>query len=509
MAKSNESHRSELSVRLTKTSDAAREAQAAKRHEKGFNTARENLSKLCDGADFNEYGQLAVAAQRQRKDYETLQSDTAADGVITGIAPINTQVINLLDATTNSHNTALIVNDYAVLAGTQGYFHHLKIDRMLHVAAKKKLPVIMLTEGGGGRPGDTDISTVNSGLQCSTFATWAGLSGKVPRIAVNNGYCFAGNAALFGVADITIATQSSSIGMAGPAMIEGGGLGKFAPAEIGPIDVQTRNGVIDILAKDENAAIDIVKKCLGIFQGSAKTFKAPDNGALNDILPQDRRFVYDMYKVINSVVDEDSFTEIGAGYGGAIIQGFARIEGRAIGLIANNCKVLGGAIDVDAANKMNRFMRLCEQFNIPMLSLCDTPGFMVGPEHEKKGAVRYLSELFTTGANLSIAFVAVVIRKCYGLGAQAMLAGSTSKPTYMLSWPQGEFGPMGLEGAIKLGFKKELENIADDKARQALFDKLLAHQYEKGKAIEVATMLEIDAVIQPNDTRKTIASALF
>lgn len=266
--------------------------------------------------------------------------------------------------------------------------------------------------------------------------------------------------------------------------------------------------MVDILAIDENAAIDIAKKCLGMFQGNTKTWKAPDTNALTEVLPEDRRFVYDMYKLISGVVDEDSFIELGKGYGGAIIQGFARIEGKAIALIANNCKVLGGAIDVDAANKMNRFMRLCEQFQIPIVSLCDTPGFMVGPEHEKKGAVRYLSELFSTGANLTVDFIAVVIRKCYGLGAQAMLAGSTSKPSYMLSWPQGEFGPMGLEGAIKLGFKKELANVEDDKERQALFDKLLAQQYEKGKAIEVATMLEIDAVIHPCNTRKTIVAAL-
>jgi len=297
--------------------------------------------------------------------------------------------------------------------------------------------------------------------------------------------------------------------MAGPAMIEGGGLGKFSPSDIGPIEVQTRNGVIDILVEDENAAIEMAKQCIGIFQGHTKNYKAPDTEALNTVLPEDRRFVYDIQKVIRGIVDEGSFIELGAKYGAAIVLGFARIEGKPIGLIANNCKVLGGAIDVDAAKKVNRFMRLCEQFGISIVSLCDTPGFMVGPEHEKQGAVRYLSDLFATGANLSVNFIAVVVRKCYGLGAQAMLAGSTAKPSYMLSWPQGEFGPMGLEGAIKLGFKKELSDVADDKARQALFDKLLAQQYQKGKAIEVATMLEIDAVIQPGDTRKVITAALF
>ena len=498
----------ELAARLAKTSDQMRESQATKRHAKGFNTARENLAKLCNGHVFNEYGQLAVAAQRQRRDYAELQTDTAADGVITGIVSINSDTIDLHVQPLISHQTALIINDYSVLAGTQGYFHHLKLDRMLAVAAKKMLPVIMLTEGGGGRPGDTDITTINSGLQCLSFSTWAGLNGKVPRIAVNNGYCFAGNAALFGSADITIATKSSSIGMAGPAMIEGGGLGKYAPAEIGPIDVQASNGVVDIVADDENDAIRLATLCLGFFQGCSKAWEAPPSGALAGILPEDRRFVYDMVKLIHAVVDCHSFVEFSKPFGGAIIVGFARLEGKPVGIMANNCKVLGGAIDVDAADKLNRFMRLCNQFSIPLVSLCDTPGFMVGPDHEKRGAVRYLSELFTTGANLSVDFIAVVVRKCYGLGAQAMLAGSTSRPSYMVSWPQGEFGPMGLEGAIKLGFKKELENQVDATKRQAMFDQLLAHQYQKGKAIEVATMLEIDAVINPLDTRATIISAL-
>jgi acetyl-CoA carboxylase carboxyltransferase component len=499
----------ELLSRLEMTSDNIRKAQVEKRHAKGFNTARENVDKLCEGHLFQEYGQLAVAAQRQRRQYKDLQTDTAADGVITGIATINKQMIDVsANQKSTSHDTILIVNDYSVLAGTQGYYHHLKLDRIIEVAHKKQLPVIMFTEGGGGRPGDTDVTTINSGLQCTTFSRWAGLAGKVPRIAVSNGYCFAGNAALFGVADITIATKSSSIGMAGPAMIEGGGLGQFTPAEIGPIGIQAGNGVVDIVAENEDHAIELAKFCLGFFQGSAKKWQAPKKDALNDVLPNDRRFVYDVTKLINGIVDIGSFIELGKNFGGAITQGFARMEGKPVGVIANNCKVLGGAIDVDAAKKLNRFLKLCDQFGIPIISLCDTPGFMVGPNHESSGAVRYLSELFTTGACLSVQFIALVTRKCYGLGAQAMLSGHTSCPSYTLSWPQGEFGAMGLEGAIKLGYKKELEAERDQSKRQALFDNLLAKQYEKGKALEVASVLEIDAVIEPCETRSILIAAL-
>ncbi|MDT0596344.1 acyl-CoA carboxylase subunit beta [Glaciecola petra] len=505
--KTNQQAELELTERLNNTFDKNRPSQTKKRHAKGFNTARENLAKMCKTGRFIEYGQMAVAAQRQRKSYQDLQTETAADGVITGIGKVNESTINCTNES-SKHSTALIINDYSVLAGTQGYFHHAKLDRIIEIAESQKLPVIMFTEGGGGRPGDTDITTVISGLQCTTFSRWAGLAGIVPRITINNGYCFAGNAALFGSGDITIATQSSNIGMAGPAMIEGGGLGKYTPSDIGPIDIQAANGVIDIVAQNENHAIEIAQFCLGFFQGDSKQWQAPKTKLIQEALPSDRRYTYSIYKVIEAIVDVSSFIEIGAHNGGAICNGFARINGCPIGIIANNSKVLGGAIDVAAAQKLTRFLTLCNQFSIPILSLVDTPGFMVGPAHEQLGAVRHLTSLFTVGATLTVPLVAIVLRKCYGLGAQAMLGGSTENPSYMVSWPTGEFGAMGLEGAVKLGFKTELESLVDADERQALFEKLLAQQYEKGKAIEVASVLELDAVIYAAETRKTIVAAL-
>ncbi|MEM7418941.1 MAG: carboxyl transferase domain-containing protein [Pseudomonadota bacterium] len=489
-----------LNARIHQTSDEGRQHHIEKRKRKGFNSARENLALLCDTQTFQEYGQFAVAAQRQRKDYEKLKSDTAADGVITGIGHVNAGAFPSGQTT-----TALVINDYSVLAGTQGYFHHLKLDRMIDVAKQRNLPVIMFTEGGGGRPGDADITTVNSGLQCQSFSNWAALSGVVPRIAVNNGYCFAGNAALFGSADITIATLSSSIGMAGPAMIEGGGLGVFSPEQIGPIETQAKNGVVDIVANDENHAIDIAKFCLSFFQGDFEHWQASSQENIFSLLPDDRRFAYDVRQIINTLVDTNSFIELKAQYGGAIITGFCRFKGKAVGMIASNCKVLGGAIDVDAAEKCADFLTLCQRFSLPVVSLCDTPGFMVGPEHEKLGAVRRLNRMFSVGASLNVPFIAVVLRKCYGLGAQAMLGGSTSQPDYTVSWPSGEFGAMGLEGAVKLGFKAELEQISDDEERHARFDTLLKQAYAKGQASEVASVLEIDAVIDPVKTRDIIA----
>jgi acetyl-CoA carboxylase carboxyltransferase component len=496
----------ELRTREELTLDTQRMEQQQKRHEKGYLSARENLQNLCSADSFMEYGQMAVAAQRLRRDYDELKTATAADGVITGVGKINQGLV----AEQNTQ-TAIVINDYSVLAGTQGYFHHLKLDRILAIAAAKKFPVVMFTEGGGGRPGDTDITTVNSGLQCQSFATWASLQGKVPRISVANGYCFAGNAALFGAADITIATQSSWIGMAGPAMIEGGGLGVVKPTDIGPSDKQVKNGVIDILVENEQQAAEMAKKCLLYFQGplvDEQQITFADQESLNKVLPEDRRFVYDVKEIIHTLADIDSFTEIKALFGAAIITGFMHLQGHPVGVLASNCKVLGGAIDVEAGEKASQFMQLCQQFSIPVVVLCDTPGFMVGPEHEDRGAVRRLSQLFVAGSQLTVPLVAVVLRKCYGLGAQALLGGNTSKPSYTIAWPTGEFGAMGLEGAVKLGFKKELAVEQDLTVRKALYEQLLAAQYQKGQAQEVASVLEIDAVIEPANTRQTLLLAL-
>ncbi len=476
--------------------DAHRSQATEKRHAKGYRTARENLASLCDLNSFQEYGQFAVAAQRQRQDYETLKTTSAADGIITGIGKINGQSV------------ALAINDYSVMAGTQGFFHHQKLDRILQVARDKKLPVIMYTEGGGGRPGDTDVSVVNSGLQCASFGTWAGLSGVVPRISVANGYNFAGNAALFGAADITIATKRSWIGMAGPAMIEGGGLGTFKPTDIGPTESQAENGTVDIVVDSEIEAAEVAVKVLSYFQQAESAWQAADQAELQSILPENRRQTYDVRRIIEVMSDQGSSLELGKNFGRSIVTYLSRIEGKSVGIMANDCTSLGGAIDVHAGEKASKFMQLCDQFKLPIISLCDTPGFMVGPEHETQGAVRRLAEMFRVGAQLTTPFYGVILRKCYGLGAQAMLGGSTQRPLYTLSWPTGEFGPMGLEGAVRLGFSKELAQITNPDEQKALFDKLLAQQYQRGQAAEVASVLEIDAVIDPIDTRAALAQLL-
>lgn len=480
--------------------DEGRPEPIARRHAKGYRSARENLEDLCDENSFLEYGQLAVAAQRRRRDFDDLKINTAADGIITGQATINADLFGA-----EASRVMVIINDYTVLAGTQGVFHHKKLDRAIELAEELRLPVVMYTEGGGGRPGDTDYEL---SLNLNSFAAWAGLVGRVPTIAVNNGYCFAGNAALFGCADIAIATKTSWIGMAGPAMIEGGGMGVVKPTDIGPMEVQSQNGVVDIVAENEAEATRLARQVLSYFQGDLAHWRCADQTKLWELMPADRRYTYKVRRIIETLADNDSFIEIRPNFGRAIITGFLRIEGRAFGLICNDCQYLGGAIDADASVSAARFLDLCNHFALPVLCLVDTPGYMVGPDSETEGAVRKMSDLMVAGARLKSPMVAIFLRKGYGLGAIAMTGGSFSRPVYSAAWPSGEFGAMGLEGAVHLGFKKELEAAVTPQERNRLFNKLLQAMYERGKATTAASYLEFDAVIDPADTRKVIIQAL-
>ena len=502
MSDKDNSELSELNKRIEKTLDSERQDAANVRHEKGFRTARENLTHLIDENSFIEYGQLAVAAQRSRRDYEDLQSATAADGIITGICSINKAQVGK-----ENSQAIVIINDYSVLAGTQGFFHHKKLDRMCDLANETKNPVIMFTEGGGGRPADTDVSTQIAGLNITSFTGWARLTGHSLRIAINNGYCFAGNAALYGASDFCIATKTSWIGMAGPAMIEGGGLGVHAPKDIGPADMHYKNGHLDYLAQDEEEATNYAKKLLSYFQGDTNDWTVKDQNLLREMIPNDRRMGFPVRNIIETIADEDSFLELKKVFGRSIITGFLRIEGKPLAVLANDCQQLGGAIDSSAADKAANFIEICNVHELPIISLVDTPGFMVGPDSEKEGAFRRMGELFKHGARIKSPLIGIILRRGYGLGAMAMMGGSFVDPIYTASWPNGEFGGMGLEGYVKLGFKKELEAEETEEKRQALFDKLVAKMYEVGKATEAASYLEMDAVIDPATTRETIIKA--
>jgi len=492
----------EAMTAIAKTLDESRPDAVARRRKTGQRTARENIADLVDPGSFIEYGALAVAAQRRRRTLEDLIDNTPADGIVAGIASINSARFP-----EDRARAAVLAYDYTVLAGTQGYFNHKKTDRVLDTAERWALPIVFFVEGGGGRPGDTDVPGV-AGLDVPSFAPYARLSGLAPRIGIASGRCFAGNAAFFGCSDITIATRDANIGMGGPAMIEGGGLGVYKSEEIGPTGVQFANGVIDVLVDDEAAATAAAKTLLAFFQGTTPDWAAADQRLLRRAVPENRVRAYQVRPVIETLVDTGSFVELRGGYGVGIVTGLARIEGRPIGIAANNPQHLGGAIDAEAAEKAARFLQLCDAFDVPIVSLVDTPGFMVGPEHERFAGVRRMSSLFVVGATLAVPLFAIVLRKSYGLGAQAMAGGSTHRPFFMASWPTGEFGGMGLEGAVRLGYRKELAAETDPELRDALFKRLVANMYEHGKAVSMARALEIDAVIDPKDTRAWLIRGL-
>ncbi len=489
-----------LRERQERRLDAARPEAVARRHARGQRTARDNLADLLDEGSLVEYGGLAVAAQRARRTEEELVATTPADGIVTGIGRVTT-------APGTIPRVAVLAYDYTVLAGTQGYLNHKKTDRMLEIAEQQRLPVVLFAEGGGGRPGDTD-TTVASGLDVPTFATMGRLSGLVPTIGIAAGRCFAGNAALLGCCDVIIATRDSTIGMGGPAMIEGGGLGVFAPEEVGPIEVQGGNGVVDVVVDDEAEAVAVAQRYLGYFQGRREEWSAPDQRHLRHVVPESRVRAYDVRRAIDTLADEGSVLELRAGFAPGVITALVRIEGRPMGLVANNPRHLGGAIDSPAADKLARFLQLCDAHGLPVVSLCDTPGFMVGPDHERAATVRHFARLFVIGAHLRVPVVTVVLRKAYGLGAQAMAAGGFHRPAATLAWPTGEVGGMGLEGAVRLGFRRELEAVADPAERAELEAQLLAQMYERGRAVNAAAVVELDDVIDPVDTRQWITTAL-
>ncbi len=484
------------------TLDAARPEAIAKRHAQGGRTARENIADLCDDGSFIEYGALAIAAQTRRRSKEDLIANTPADGMVTGIGGINGALFG------EEKSRAVVMSyDATVLAGTQGARNHAKTDRMLGIALAQKLPVVLFAEGGGGRPGDTDMPIV-AGLHVHTFASYAALSGQVPVIGIAAGRCFAGNAALLGCSDVIIATRASNIGMGGPAMIEGGGLGVFKPEQIGPSRVQHANGVIDVLVDDEAGAVQAARHYLSFFQGRTSEWSAPDQRLLRAVVPENRLRVYDTRTAMAGLADEGSLLLLRTGFGAGIHTALARIEGRPVGLLANNPQHLGGAIDADAADKGARFMQLCNAHGLPIVSLVDTPGFMVGPEVEATAQVRHVSRLFVTAASLRVPTFSVVLRKGYGLGAMGMTAGGFHAPVFTVAWPTGEFGAMGLEGAVRLGFRKELEALPEGAERDALFAKLLAKSYANGEAMHMAATLEIDAVIDPAETRAWLVRGL-
>ena len=484
------------------TLDENREEAVQKRYSRGYRMPRENIAELMDEGSFKEYWPLIVARQHRRHDMETLRKQTPADGLLAGTGTINADLFGEEAA------TAMVVHyDYTVLAGTQGGRNHYKQDRMFELANRFRIPLVLFGEGGGGRPGD-DSTGPGVAFDTHTFTTFSKLSGLVPMVTIINGRTFAGNTALVACCDVIIATEGTTVAMGGPAMIEGGGLGIYTPEEVGPMSFQVPNGVVDILCKDEAHAVQVAKKYLSYFQGTVAEWEAHDQRSLRHVVPENRLRLYDMRDIINTLADKDSVLEIREKFGIGVITAFIRVEGRPMGVIANNPHHLAGAIDSDGADKGARFIQLCDAFDIPILSLMDCPGMMVGPDVERTALVRHCVRMFNAGANLTTPLFGVVVRKAYGLGVQAMCGASALVGFFTVAWPTAEFAGMNIEGSVKLGFRKELMAIEDPEERLAEFEDRVARAYEGAKAVNAVTGGGLDDVIDPADTREWIAHSL-
>jgi acetyl-CoA carboxylase carboxyltransferase component len=491
-----------LLARRALTEDSARPDAVERRHAAGGRTARENLDDLVDPGSFVEYGRYAIAAQRGRRELEDLIARTPADGLIGGTARVNGDLFEAERAA-----CAVLSYDYTVLAGTQGALGHRKKDRLFELIERMRLPVVFYAEGGGGRPGDTDYPVV-SALDARAFALWAQLSGLVPRIAIVHGRCFAGNAVLAGCSDLIVATEQSSLGMGGPAMIAGGGLGDVPADEVGPIEMQAPNGVVDVVCYDEAHATVVAKKLLAYFQGATEPGPAHDQAHLRGLVPERKRRAYNPRPIIEILCDAGSVTFLRERFAPEMVTALARIEGRPLGIVANDTRHTAGAITSDASDKAARLLQLCDAFGLPVVSLIDTPGYMVGPEAEATGLVRHASRLLVAGAALRVPLIAVILRRGYGLGAQAMVGGSLHEPLLTVAWPSAHLGPMGLEGAVRLALRKELEAIADEAEREQRVRDLTAQAEENAAALNAAALFELDDVIDPAETRGLIASTL-
>jgi acetyl-CoA carboxylase carboxyltransferase component len=498
-----------LQARRALLEDAARPEAMARRHASGLRSARENVEDLLDVGSFSEMGAFAVAAQRSRRSEDDLQRNTPADGLITGTG------------TVGGRPCAVMAYDYTVLAGTQGAWNHAKSDRLLDVVRRARLPLVLFAEGGGGRPGDVDWPGV-AGLDCTTFAALAALSGQVPLVGVAAGRCFAGNAALLGCCDLIIAVEGASIGLGGPAMIEGGGLGRVEPDEVGPVDVHCANGVVDVRVPDEAAAVAVAKQWLGsvaaasdatgggVAEGAPSAAELGDDAtaaaggdpaSLREALPTQRNTAFDPRPILRTVCDAGSLLELRAGYGPGLVTALARLDGRPVAIAASDCRQLGGALDGPGCDKLVRFLRTADAQGWPVITFVDTPGFMVGPDSERTGLVRRAGDLFIAAARLKVPLFSVMLRRGFGLGAMALTGGHFHAPRAICAWPSGEFGPMGIEGSVRLGFRKELQAQPEGPQREALFQRLVNEAVERGQALNMASHLEIDEVIDPAETR--------
>ncbi|VTU33538.1 Methylmalonyl-CoA carboxyltransferase 12S subunit [Variovorax sp. SRS16] len=464
--------------------DAARPDAVARQRKRGRRTVREVVDLLADPDTFVEYGGLARPA--------VAAMEGAADGLVMGTAQMGGRPVDLL------------LYDFTVHAGTQSAINHQKMTRMFEHALKFRLPVLMWLDGGGARPHDMLIPARG---KTPTFVVFARLSGWVPTVGVVPGRSFAGQANLAGMCDLLIGLRGAALGMAGPPLVEAALGIRYTPEEIGSMEVHQASGVVDLVVDDEAQAAEVARRYLGYFGPAQAPGGAADQLPMRELVPENPKRSYDVRSVVDTLADIDSVLEIKPLFGACVVTAFIRLNGRAVGVVANQPTQLAGAIDSDGSVKAARFVQICDAFDIPLLLLCDTPGLMVGPDAERTGLVRHSARLLAAIANATVPLMTVVLRKAYGLGYYIM-GSQPLDPAILLAWPTAEYGGMGLEGAVNIIHGKELDAIEDPAERAALHARLTQALKDEHTAVAAASHFGYDDVIDPADTRELLLRTL-
>ena len=493
----------ELRERRAKIHEMGGPKNIEKQRSKGKMTARERIDYLLDDGSFIELG---MYVRSQIKDFDMKERETPADGVIIGHGQIN------------GRDVCLYATDFTVLAGSAGESHSKKIANLIGLAGKLRMPVIGILDSAGARLHE---GTALSRPFNEIFINQSKYSGVVPQIQLLMGPCAAGQGYSPMLSDFLIMVRGTSwMWLGGPRLTQELVKEEF-DADVGSADYCMRyGGQCDVVADNDQEALDKAKTMLSYMP---QHWDAPlpaiacddpadrQEEALLDILPDDRRFTYDMHEVIEKIVDKGSFYEIKDGFAKNIITGFCRLDGKPIGLIANNPDDMGGVMENDASDKYYRFMVFCDSFNIPILTLVDTPAFVVGAEWEKEGILRHGAKLLYAYAEATVPKISVIIRRSYG-GGNVVMGSKTIGADFSFAWPTAEISIMGPEGAAAIIWHKELKEAANGTSEYAEVLEKKRQEYHE-KYINPFTLAEnyrydfIDDIIDPRQTRQTLIKA--
>jgi methylmalonyl-CoA carboxyltransferase large subunit len=469
-------------------------------HKRGKLTARERITALIDDDSFQE--QYAFAEHRCTY-FGMAGKPLPADGVVTGSAAIDGRLIHLAS------------QDFTVAGGAAGEVHCDKIVEMMKASLKTGSPFIFINDSGGARIQEGIDSLAAYGR---IFYHNVLLSGVVPQISVICGPCAGGAAYSPALTDFIIQTRGAQMFITGPSVIKQVTGEDITPEQLGGPEAQMNySGVVHFIAQDDKDALRICKRLLSYLPENNMADapirphdeQVPDDEAMNSLIPDSARSPYDMHDVINRIVDQcedgPDFLEVQANFATNLIVGFGRIIGRSVGFIANNPAHKAGVLDIDSSDKASRFIRFCNAFNIPLLTLVDVPGFMPGVQQEYGGIIRHGAKMLFVYSSATVPKISVIVRKAYG-GAYLAMCGKDLGADRVAAWPTAEIAVMGAEGAAGIVFRKEIDEAADPAARRVE----LIEEYRQtfSTPYVAASRRMVDDIIEPAQTRRYVAMAL-